>query len=32
MVHAPHAGERVEVVRLAGSSYGSALDAARRLR
>ena len=32
MVHAPHAGERVEVVRLAGSGYGSALDAARRLR
>ena len=32
MVHAPHAGEHVEVVRLAGSSYGSALDAARRLR
>jgi cell wall-associated NlpC family hydrolase len=32
MVHAPHAGERVEVVRLAGSGYGGALDAARRVR
>jgi cell wall-associated NlpC family hydrolase len=32
MVHAPHAGERVQVVRLAGSGYGTALDAARRLR
>ena len=32
MVHAPHAGERVEVVRLAASGYGSALDAARRVR
>jgi cell wall-associated NlpC family hydrolase len=32
MVHAPHAGERVQVVRLAASGYGSALDAARRVR
>jgi len=32
MVHAPHTGERVQVVRLAGSGYGSALDAARRVR
>jgi cell wall-associated NlpC family hydrolase len=32
MVHAPHAGERVEVVRLAASAYGRALVAARRLR
>jgi cell wall-associated NlpC family hydrolase len=32
MVHAPHAGERVQVVRLAASGYGSALVAARRLR
>jgi cell wall-associated NlpC family hydrolase len=32
MVHAPHSGERVQVVRLAASGYGSALDAARRLR
>jgi cell wall-associated NlpC family hydrolase len=32
MVHAPHTGERVQVVRLADSGYGSALDAARRLR
>ena len=32
MVHAPHAGERVQVVRLAASGYGSAIDAARRLR
>jgi len=32
MVHAPHAGERVQVVRLAASSYGRALVAARRLR
>jgi cell wall-associated NlpC family hydrolase len=31
MVHAPHSGERVEVVRLAASGYGSALVAARRL-
>jgi cell wall-associated NlpC family hydrolase len=31
MVHAPHAGERVEVVRLAASGYSSALVAARRL-
>jgi cell wall-associated NlpC family hydrolase len=31
MVHAPHAGENVQVVRLA-SGYGSALEAARRLR
>jgi cell wall-associated NlpC family hydrolase len=31
MVHAPHAGERVEVVRLARSQYGSALEAARRV-
>jgi cell wall-associated NlpC family hydrolase len=31
MVHAPHAGERVEIVRLAASGYGSALVAARRL-
>jgi cell wall-associated NlpC family hydrolase len=31
MVHAPHAGERVQVVRLA-SGYGSALDGARRVR
>jgi len=31
MVHAPHAGERVEVVRLARSEYGSALEAARRV-
>jgi len=30
MVHAPHAGERVQVVRLA-SGYGSALVAARRV-
>jgi hypothetical protein len=32
MVHAPHAGERVQVVRLAASGYGRALVAARRLR
>jgi cell wall-associated NlpC family hydrolase len=32
MVHAPHSGERVQVVRLAASGYGSALVAARRLR
>jgi len=32
MVHAPHAGERVQVVRLAASGYGHALVAARRLR
>lgn len=32
MVHAPHAGERVQVVRLAASGYGGALDAARRVR
>jgi len=32
MVHAPHAGERVQVVRLAASGYGSALDGARRVR
>ncbi len=32
MVHAPHAGERVQVVRLAASAYGSALVAARRVR
>lgn len=31
MVHAPHAGENVQIVRLA-SGYGSALEAARRLR
>jgi peptidoglycan DL-endopeptidase CwlO len=31
MVHAPHAGRRVEVVRLARSSYGGALIAARRV-
>jgi cell wall-associated NlpC family hydrolase len=31
MVHAPHAGENVQIVRLA-SGYGSALVAARRLR
>jgi cell wall-associated NlpC family hydrolase len=31
MVHAPHAGENVQVVRLA-SGLGSALEAARRLR
>jgi cell wall-associated NlpC family hydrolase len=31
MVHAPHAGENVQVVRLA-SGYGSGLEAARRLR
>ena len=30
MVHAPHAGERVQVVRLAASGYGRALVAARR--
>jgi cell wall-associated NlpC family hydrolase len=32
MVHAPHAGRRVEIVRLARSSYGRALDTARRVR
>ncbi|HKB20025.1 MAG TPA: C40 family peptidase [Gaiellaceae bacterium] len=32
MIHAPHAGERVQVVRLARSGYGSALVAARRVR
>jgi cell wall-associated NlpC family hydrolase len=32
MVHAPHAGDRVQVVRLAASGYGRALVAARRLR
>jgi cell wall-associated NlpC family hydrolase len=32
MVHAPHAGERVQVVRLGASGYGSALDGARRVR
>jgi peptidoglycan DL-endopeptidase CwlO len=32
MVHAPHAGERVQVVRLASSEYGRALVAARRIR
>ena len=32
MVHAPHAGERVQVVKLAASGYGRALVAARRLR
>ena len=31
MVHAPHAGKSVEVVRLARSGYGSALDGARRV-
>jgi cell wall-associated NlpC family hydrolase len=31
MVHAPHAGRRVEVVRLARSGYGSSLIAARRV-
>jgi cell wall-associated NlpC family hydrolase len=31
MVHAPHSGRRVEVVRLGGSYYGSRLVAARRL-
>jgi cell wall-associated NlpC family hydrolase len=31
MVHAPHAGERVEVVRLGRSGYGSALIGARRV-
>jgi cell wall-associated NlpC family hydrolase len=32
MVHAPHTGRRVEVVRLARSSYGRVLDTARRVR
>jgi len=32
MVHAPHSGERVQVVRLAASGYGRALEAARRVR
>jgi cell wall-associated NlpC family hydrolase len=32
MVHAPHAGENVQVVRLAASGYARALVAARRLR
>ena len=31
MVHAPHSGQRVQVVRLAGSGYGSGLVAARRV-
>jgi murein DD-endopeptidase len=31
MVHAPHSGERVEVVRLGNSPYGRALIGARRL-
>jgi cell wall-associated NlpC family hydrolase len=31
MVHAPHTGRRVEVVRLARSGYGNALIAARRV-
>jgi cell wall-associated NlpC family hydrolase len=32
MVHAPHAGDRVQVVRLAASGYGRGLVAARRVR
>jgi cell wall-associated NlpC family hydrolase len=31
MVHAPHTGSRVEVVRLGRSAYGSALISARRV-
>ena len=31
MVHAPHSGTRVQVVRLGGSSYGGRLVAARRV-
>ena len=31
MVHAPHTGTRVQVVRLSRSGYGSALISARRL-
>jgi murein DD-endopeptidase len=31
MVHAPHSGRRVEVVRLSGTHYGKRLVAARRL-
>jgi cell wall-associated NlpC family hydrolase len=32
MVHAPHTGRSVEIVSLARSSYGRALDTARRVR
>jgi len=31
MVHAPHSGARVQVVRLGGSNYGDAVVSARRL-
>ena len=31
MVHAPHSGTRVQVVRLGGSNYGSRLVTARRI-
>jgi cell wall-associated NlpC family hydrolase len=32
MVHAPHSGARVEIVRLGGSQYGSRIVSVRRIR